>query len=76
MKYKTGDRIKAICNYYSKASGRILFTKGKSYPVRVGTNGTVYVVTDRKGSEELTVTLEAMVFDRTKDDYDYAMGIL
>jgi len=76
MKYKTGDRVKAVCDYYSLGSGRVLFTKGQTYPVRVGTNGTVYVLTDRKSSRELTHALEMEVFDSTKDRYDYAMGIL
>lgn len=71
-----GEIIKAGCHYYSRLSGRRLFTKGNEYAVRVGTDGKYYVMTDLSKSRELTIVLFTQVFDKINDRYDYAMGIL
>lgn len=76
MNFNMGDMLVANCNYYSKLSGRKLFTRGNEYAVRVGTDGKYYVTTDLSKSRELTVILMATIFDKINDNYDYAMGIL
>ncbi len=77
MKYKTGDTLIAIHDYYSKLTGNQLFTKGTTYWVRVGDdNGIAYVMTDTGRSRELTTGLVAMIFDNHADRFDYAMSII
>jgi len=76
MKITHGDRLKANCNYYSQLSGNKLFSKGKEYRVRIGTDGEAYVLADTMKSYKLNVNIMSMVFDKVNNNYDYAMAIL
>jgi len=73
---KNGTVLKAHCNYYSQLSGDRLFTKGKEYTTRIGSNNRVYIECDIGRSYELNVQLLDQVFVIVDDRYDYAMAIV
>jgi len=73
---KSGTVLKAHCNYYSQLSGERLFTKGKEYTTRIGTNKRVYIQCDSGKSYELNVQILDQVFIIVHDAYDYAMAII